>query len=364
MGYEIKIFAGNGSAAVAGEICTRLGLPLGKMELVRHADGELGVHIHENVRGADVFVVQSTSPPVNDHVMELLLVVDAVKRASARRITAVVPYYGYARQDRKTAPRVPISAKLVADLLQVAGIDRLLTVDLHAGQIQGFFDLPVDHLMASAVLVDNMRRTLLPPLPSSDRLVVVAPDSGSVERARDVAARLNAPLAIIDKRSAPLTSGSTSTSTSTASGSTSTASGSTSTSTASGSGSTASGSTSTASDEQDQDPGTVIGDVRGKEAIIVDDILDTGRTIQRSVAALKRAGAVRFVGCVTHALLSEGALDVINACEIEKVFVSNTVNVPQSPQVAQKIVVCNVAKLLGEAIRRTHNEESFLPLFS
>lgn len=311
MPYELKIFTGNANRPLAREIADSLGLKLGEAEVSRFSDGEVFVQINENVRGADVFIVQPTSPPVNDNLMELLVMIDAFKRASAQRITAVLPYYGYARQDRKVQPRVPITAKLVADLLTAAGTHRILALDLHAGQIQGFFNIPADHLFAAPVIIDYIGKLdLLDP-------VLVAPDAGGVERARAIAKRLRAGLAIIDKRR----------------------------------------------------EGTkvavfmhLIGEVQGKDVVIIDDIIDTGGTLMQAVEALKREGARRMFACCVHPVLSGPALTRIEASPLEELVVTNSILLPKEKQ-HPKITLLTVAPLLGEAIRRIHAEESVSTLF-
>ena len=312
MAYELKLFSGNANRPLAEEIAKTLQLPLGDADVSRFSDGEIYVQINENVRGEDVFVVQPTCPPVNDHLMELLVMIDAFKRASARRITAVLPYYGYGRQDRKVQPRVPITAKLVADLLTAAGAHRLLAVDLHAGQIQGFFNIPVDHLFAlPPIIVDHLvKMDLHDP-------VLVSPDAGGVERARAVAKRLKAGLAIIDKR---------------------------------------------------RDGNNVavfmhlIGDVKGRDAVIIDDMIDTAGTLVQAVDALKREGARRIVACAVHGVLSGPAIARIEESALEEVIITNSIALTPAHQVP-KIRVLSVAPLLAEAIRRIHDEESVSTLF-
>ncbi len=312
MAYELKLFTGTANRPLAEEIAQYLRVPLGDAEVDRFSDGEVFVRVNENVRGADVFVIQPTCPPVNDTLMELLIIIDALKRASAHRITAVLPYYGYARQDRKVQPRVPITAKLVADLLTAAGVDRLLALDLHAGQIQGFFNIPVDHLFAGpAVMIDYLgKKDLKDP-------VVVSPDAGGVERARAIAKRLNAGLAIIDKRR--------------------------------------------------EGPNAavamhLIGDVKGCDAIVIDDMIDTAGTLVQAVGALEREGARRILACGVHAVLSGPAMERIQASPIEEVVVTNSIPVSAEKRAA-RVTVLSVAPLLGEAIRRIHNEESVSTLF-
>jgi len=311
MAYELKLFAGNANRPLAEEIARLLTVSLADAEVSRFSDGEVFVQVNENVRGADVFVIQPTCPPVNDNLIELLVMLDALKRASAQRITAVLPYYGYARQDRKVQPRVPISAKLVADLLTVAGAHRVLALDLHAGQIQGFFNIPVDHLFAAPVLIDYLgRKELRDP-------VVVAPDAGGVERARAIAKRLKAGLAIIDKR---------------------------------------------------REGANVslfmhlIGDVKGREAIIIDDMIDTGGTLIQAVDAVKREGARRILACGVHPVLSGPAIARLEGSPLEEVIVTNSIPLGPEKRLA-KITVLSVASLLSEAIRRIHDEESVSTLF-
>ena len=311
MAYELKLFTGNANRPLAEEIAQYLRVPLSDAEVTRFSDGEVYVHVNENVRGADVYVIQPTCPPVNDTLMELLVMIDALKRASARRITAVLSYYGYARQDRKVEPRVPITAKLVADLLEAAGIDRVLALDLHAGQIQGFFKVPVDHLFAAPVMIDYLGKKEL------RDAVIVAPDAGGVERARAIAKRLNAGLAIIDKRR--------------------------------------------------EGPNAavamhLIGDVRARDAVVIDDMIDTAGTLIQAVGALAREGARRILACGVHAVLSGPALERIGASPLEEVVVTNSIPVPAEKRIA-RVTVLTVAPLLGEAIRRIHDEESVSTLF-
>jgi ribose-phosphate pyrophosphokinase len=311
MNYELKLFTGTANRALAQEIAEYLRVPLGDAEVSRFSDGEVFVQVNENVRGGDVFLVQPTCPPVNDTLMELLVMIDAFKRASANRITAVLPYYGYARQDRKVQPRVPITAKLVADLLQAAGTTRVLALDLHAGQIQGFFNIPVDHLFAAPVMIDYLgKKELRDP-------VIVSPDAGGVERARAIAKRLNAGLAIIDKRR--------------------------------------------------EGPNVavvmhLIGDVRDRDAVVIDDMIDTAGTLVQAVGALERGGARRILACGVHPVLSGPAIERIKASPLEETIVTNTIPVPPDKRAA-RVTVLTVAPLLGEAIRRIHNEESVSTLF-
>ncbi|MEW6386071.1 MAG: ribose-phosphate pyrophosphokinase [Thermodesulfobacteriota bacterium] len=308
---DLKIFTGNANRPLAEKICQFLGVPLGKALVGRFSDGETSVEFQENVRGRDVYVIQPISMPCNDHLVELLIMMDALKRASAFRITAVVPYYAYARQDRKTAPRVPISAKLVADLITTAGANRLLTMDLHAGQIQGFFNIPVDHLYAAPVTLDYIRQHF-----GAD-IVVVSPDAGGVERARAFAKRLAVSLAIIDKRR--------------------------------------------------EGPAikamTLIGNVWGKEAIILDDMITTGATVTMAAELLMRHGARKVHACITHPVMSRNAAGNLQGSLVQTLAVTDTI--PLAPEVAssQKIRVLSVAPLLGEAIRRTHNSDSVSSLF-
>ena len=313
MTKELKLFSGNAHRTLADEIAQYLKIPLGEADVTRFSDGEVFVQIIDNVRGADVFVMQPTCPPVNDNLMELLVMIDAFKRASAERITAVLPYYGYARQDRKVQGRVPITAKLVADLLTAAGVDRVLALDLHAGQIQGFFNIPVDHLFAGPpVIVDYLlKKDLKDP-------VVVAPDAGGVERARAIAKRLNAGLAIIDKR---------------------------------------------------RDRPNValmmhlIGDVRDKDAVVIDDMIDTAGTLVQAVGALEREGARRIIAGGVHAVLSGPAVERLQGAPLEEIVVTNSI--PLSPdKLLPTMTVLTVAPLLGEAIRRIHDEESVSTMFA
>jgi ribose-phosphate pyrophosphokinase len=312
MPYELKLFSGNANRPLTEEIAQYLHVPLGDVEVSRFSDGEVFVQVNENVRGTDVFLIQPTCPPVNDNLMELLVMIDAFKRASARRITAVLPYYGYGRQDRKVQPRVPITAKLVADLLTAAGVDRLLALDLHAGQIQGFFNIPVDHLFAAPVIIDYLgKKDLRDP-------VIVSPDAGGVERARAIAKRLRANLAIIDKRR--------------------------------------------------EGPSQalamhLIGDVRNRDTVVIDDMIDTASTLVQAVGALTREGARRILACGVHPVLSGPAIDRIRAAPIEETVVTNSIPIPPSKQQAARLTVLSVAPLLGEAIRRIHDEESVSTLF-
>jgi ribose-phosphate pyrophosphokinase len=308
----MKIFSGNSNRALAEEICRYLKVPLGDAFLGRFSDGEIQFQILENVRGADVFVIQSTCPPVDSNLMELLIMLDAFRRASAQRITAVIPYFGYARQDRKDKPRVPISAKLVADLLTTAGASRVLTMDLHAGQIQGFFSIPVDHLFAAPVLIEYFRKKAIPDL------VVVSPDAGGVERARAYAKRLNAELAIIDKRRERANVA---------------------------------------------EVLHIIGEVRGRTALIVDDMIDTAGTLTEVAQALLEGGAREVYACCTHAVFSGPAIERIERAPLKEVVVTNTIPLSPRGQEVPKITCLSVAPLLGEAIRSIHEETSVSRLF-
>jgi len=312
MNHEMKVFTGNSNRGLAEEICRHLKIPLGEALVSTFSDGEVMVQINENVRGRDIFVIQSFSNPVNNHIMELLIMLDAFKRASAYRITAVIPYYGYARQDRKVQPRVPITAKLVADLITTAGADRALTIDLHVGQIQGFFNIPVDNLFATPVLLDYLRTKGL------KDLVVVSPDAGGVERARAFAKKLKASLAIIDKRR---------------------------------------------EGANVSEVMNIIGEVKDRDALLLDDMIDTAGTITQGAEAIKKAGARRVFAAATHAVLSGAAFDRLNASVIEEVIVTNTIPLNGEGRSCKKIVTLSVAPLLGEAIRNTHNETSVSSLF-
>jgi ribose-phosphate pyrophosphokinase len=309
----IQLFTGNSNRHLAQEIAEYLNISVGEATVSTFSDGEITVRLQENVRGSDVYVVQSTCTPVNNNLMELLLMVDALKRASAGRITAVIPYYGYARQDRKAQPRVPISARLIADMLTITGIDRVLTIDLHAGQIQGFFDIPVDHLYAAPVLSEYMKEKYV------NDTVVVSPDAGGVERARAFAKRLNASLAIIDKRR---------------------------------------------EQANVSEVMHVIGDVNGMDAILFDDMIDTAGTITQAAAALKENGANRVIATCAHAVLSGPALQRINDSVLENVIVTNTIPMDDKKAQCSKLTVLSVAGLLGEAIRRIHEETSVSSLFA
>lgn len=310
---KIKIFSGNSNPDLAQKICNSLGVPLGTARVRRFSDGEVMVEIGENVRGRDVYVVQSTCAPTNDNLMELLVITDALKRASASTITAVIPYYGYARQDRKAAPRTPITAKLVADLITTAGVNRVVTVDLHAGQIQGFFNIPVDNLYAAPVILDYLKDRF-----SGEQVVMVSPDAGGTERARAFAKRLQYSLAVIDKRR---------------------------------------------TGPNVAEVMHLIGDVRDKIAIILDDMIDTAGTLTQAAKALKQNGAKAIYACATHGVLSGPAIERINASDIEEVVLTDTIPDGNSDQTTTKIRMLSVADLLAEAIRRIHEDESVSSLF-
>jgi ribose-phosphate pyrophosphokinase len=311
-GQEIKVFSGNANLALATEICRNMDLPLGNAVVTRFSDGEINVQIVDNVRGMDVFVVQPTSSPVNRHIMELLIMTDALKRASAARITAVLPYYGYSRQDRKVQPRVPITSKLVADLITTAGTNRVLTMDLHAGQIQGFFNIPVDNLFAAPVILEYLRSKKF------KDLTVVSPDAGGVERARAFAKRLNAALAIIDKRR----------------------------------------------DKPNvAQVMNIIGDVKGHDCLLLDDMVDTAGTLTEGAAALRAAGAGTINAACTHAVLSGPAIQRINDSALDELIATNTIALDSKQQECKKLTVLSVAPLLADAITRIHEETSLSSLF-
>ncbi len=309
---HVKLFSGNSNAALARDVASYLSLGLARAEVGTFSDGECSIEISENVRGMDTFVIQSTSAPANSHLMELLIMADALRRASARRITAVIPYYGYARQDRKVRPRMPITAKLVADLIGSAGYDRILCVDLHAGQIQGFFNLPVDNLYATPILLNAIRER------SKGSVSVISPDAGGVERARAYAKRLGERLAIIDKRREAANV---------------------------------------------SEVMHVIGDVAGQDCVIVDDIVDTAGTLTQAAEALREAGASRVSAAITHPVLSGPAIKRIEESQLEELVVTDTIPLRPEARECKKIVVVTVAELLGEAIRRINNEESISSLF-
>ena len=310
---DMKIFSGNASRSLTEGICQHLGVSPGEAVVSAFSDGETRVQILEHVRGRDLFLINSTSPPVNQHLMELLLLIDAAKRASAGRVTAVIPYFGYARQDRKDKARVPITAKLVANLITAAGADRVLTVDLHCGQIQGFFDIPVDHLAADIVFSETIKREGL-----HDQLTVVSPDMGSVKRAREFANRLGAPLAIVDKRRPR---------------------------------------------ENESEVMNLIGNVEGTHALILDDMIDTGGTLVKAAKAIKDRGALTVRACATHPVFSGPALDLIENSVLEELLVCDSI--PLVPRAAANphVRVLTLAPLIGEAIRRIHQNESVSSLF-
>lgn len=307
----LKIFSGNANRGLAQEICDYLKVSMGNAEVSRFSDGEILVQINENVRATDVFVIQPTCPPVNDNLMELLIMIDAFQRASAQRITAVVPYYGYARQDRKVQPRVPISSKLVANLITNAGADRVLTMDLHAGQIQGFFDIPVDNLIAAPILIDYIKKKEL------EDVVIVSPDTGGVERAREVAGRLGANIAIIDKRR---------------------------------------------ESPNKAEAMNVIGDVANKNLIILDDMIDTAGTLIQAVEVLKEKGAKDIYAACSHSVFSGPAIDRIKDSKLKEVITTNTIPLNDNKKIP-KVTVLSVATFLGEAINRIHEGTSVSSLF-
>jgi len=310
---ELKLFSGSAHPELAQEIVDRLDGSLGRANLKRFSDGEVSFQIDENIRGTDVFILQPTSTPVDEHLLELCVMIDAFRRSSAARITAVIPYYGYARQDRKDKPRVPISAKLVANLLCAAGANRVLTMDLHKAQIQGFFDIPVDHLFAAPIFIDHLTK-----MNPGENITIVSPDAGGVERARAYAKRLDADLAIIDKRR---------------------------------------------SEDGHAEVMHVVGDVKNKLCIIQDDLVDTAGTLQQAAQALCANGASRVIACAVHGVLSGPALERITESQLEKVIVTNTI--PLRPEVAasSKIHVLSVAPLLARAIQSIHQETSVSSLF-
>jgi ribose-phosphate pyrophosphokinase len=308
----IKIFSGNANPQLAEEICRQLGCDMGRAFTERFSDGEFNFQIDENVRGGDVFIVQPTCPPTDEHVMELLVMLDAFRRSSAERITAVVPYYGYARSDKKDRPRVPISAKLVANLIAVAGADRLLTIDLHAAQIQGFFDIPVDHLYSAPVMIGYYQDNKLP------NLTVVAPDTGGAERARAYAKRLDAELALCDKRREKANVA---------------------------------------------EVMNVVGDVNGRSCLIVDDMCDTGGSLTKVGRALKEAGAGRIHACFTHPVFSGRAIEQLADSDIEQIIVTNTIPLRDNARELKKIRVLSIAPLLAKAIKSIHEETSVSSLF-
>jgi ribose-phosphate pyrophosphokinase len=309
----MKLVAGNSNPKLAEAIASYLAIPLAQAVVRRFADMEIFVEIQENVRGTDVFVIQSTSFPANDHLMELLIIIDALRRSSASRITAVVPYFGYARQDRKPGPRTPISAKLVANLITHAGADRVLTIDLHAGQIQGFFDIPTDNLFASPVMVRDIKERY-----DLNTLMVVSPDVGGVVRARGLAKRINAPLAIIDKRRERA---------------------------------------------GESEVMNVIGEVQGRTCILVDDIVDSGGTLVNAAEALLEQGATAVTAYITHGVLSGGAVARVTASKLKELVITDSIQPTEAVRVARNIRVLSIASLIGEAVRRTATEESVSSLF-
>ncbi|MCF8010118.1 MAG: ribose-phosphate pyrophosphokinase [Clostridiales bacterium] len=308
---KLKIFTGNANVMLAEEIAQYLGASLGSAQVKRFSDGEIQVRINESVRGADVYLIQPTSEPVNENLMELLVMIDAVRRASARRITAVVPYYSYARQDRKTRARDPITAKLVANLLFASGARRVMTMDLHAGQIQGFFDIPVDHLPGVPILAEYFLQQKL------ENVVVVSPDLGGVQRARELAERIQAPIAIIDKRRP---------------------------------------------EPNVSEVMNIIGDIEGKKVIMIDDIIDTAGTISQGARAMKQWGAEEIYTCCTHPVLSGPAIERLQDAPIKEVLVTNTIDLPEG-KMMDKLKILSVAPLLGEAIIRIHEDLSVSKLF-
>ncbi len=309
---RIRIFSGNANPELSQRICNHLGVSLGKAHVSTFSDGETRVEIDENVRGMDVFIIQSTCPPVNLTCMELLIMIDAMKRASADRITAVIPYYGYARQDRKVAPRAPISAKLLADLITTAGASRVLSMDLHAGQIQGFFNIPVDNLFATPILLEYFKERY------ADNTVVVSPDTGGVERARAFAKRLGASLAIIDKRR---------------------------------------------DGPNEAQVMNIIGNVEGKRVIVLDDMIDTAGTVVQGCNALKDAGALEVAVCCTHPVLSGPAIERIEGSSLKEVVVTDTIPLHERARACDRIRVLSVSRLLSEAVRRIYYNDSISSLF-
>ena len=309
---RIRIFSGNANLDLARKICGNLGVPLGKANVTTFSDGETRVEINENVRGMDVFIIQSTCTPVNVTCMELLIMIDAMKRASADRITAVIPYYGYARQDRKVAPRAPISAKLIADLITTAGANRVLSMDLHAGQIQGFFNIPVDNLFATPVLLEYIKKRF------QEDTVIVSPDTGGVERARAFGKRLGATLAIVDKRR---------------------------------------------EGPNEAQVMNIIGDIKNKKVIILDYLIDTAGTVVQAANALKEAGAVDVSVCATHPVLSGPAIERLENSDIKEVIVTDTIPLHEQAQICKRIKVLSVSGLLSEAVRRIYYNDSVSSLF-
>ncbi len=309
---RLTVFSGNANRKLAEDICHYLEIPLGDATVDWFSEGEIRIKINQDVRGRDVFVVQPTSPPPNEHLMQLLIMIDALKRASARRITAVMPYFGYARQDRKDQPRVPITAKLVANLITVSGGDRVLTLDLHAGQIQGFFDIPLDHLFAVNIFTQYFEPLKL------HNLVIVSPDVGGVKMARAYSKRFNASLAVVDKRRI---------------------------------------------NDSQTEVMNIMGEVKGKNVVIVDDIIATGSSVIEAACALKEAGAKQIFAAITHPVLSGNAIEGIEKSPLTKLVVTDTIPLGNKTKKTNKIEVLSIANLLGEAIRRIHNEESVSSLF-
>jgi ribose-phosphate pyrophosphokinase len=312
MSGDMKIFGGRAHPKLTQEICDYLSMTPGEVTLYNFSDGEIFCQVEENVRGSDIFIVQPTCEPANENLMELLIMLDTFKRSSASRVSAVLPYYGYARQDKKDAPRVPITAKLVADLISAAGADRILTMDLHASQIQGFFDIPVDHLFAAPVMLEAIRKMDIPDL------VIVSPDAGGVERARAIGKRLNAGLAIVDKRRFAA---------------------------------------------NETEVMNLIGDVAGKTALVIDDIIDTAGTLTLTAAELHRKGAKRILAAGVHGVLSGPALDRIESSPIESILLSDTIPLEEKLRRSAKLEPLSVAPILGEAIRRIHENSSVSSLF-
>lgn len=308
---ELKVLAGRSNTGLAQEIADSLGITLGGIEIKRFSDGEISVKISENVRGSDVFVIQSTSNPANDNLMELMLIVDALRRASARRITAVIPYYGYARQDRKVEPRVPISAKVVATMLEAIGVKRVLSMDLHANQIQGFFEIPVDHLFGAPILVKYFKELDLP------ELVIVSPDSGGAERARFFGKQLGANMAIIDKRRERA---------------------------------------------NEAEVMNIVGNVEGKNCLLIDDMIDTAGTICKAAIALKEKGALKIIAAATHGVLSGNAIQNLIGSPIDEVVVTNTLQISDEKRFP-RMRVLSVGSIFGTAIQRIHEERSVSSLF-
>ena len=310
---NLKIFSGNSNLGLANEICSYFNLALGKATVTTFSDGEIQLEIQENVRGTDVFVLQSICTPGNDHLMELLIMIDAFKRASAERITAAIPYYGYARQDRKVSPRAPITAKLVADLLTTAGADRILTMDLHAGQIQGFFNIPVDNLFSTPIILNYLKNKY-----QADNLVIVSPDAGGVERARAFGKRLGASLVIIDKRRLR---------------------------------------------PNEAEVMNIIGDIQGKNAVILDDMVDTAGTLTSAADAVSKRGAKSVSACCTHPVLSGPAIERIDNSSLDELIVTNTIPLNQNSKGSSKIKVISISELFAESIKRINKNDSISSLF-